>query len=132
MEKKPLYLHHLSAGKAILARLPEERVEAIIDKHGLVERTENTITTRAELYDELETVRERGYAYNDGEEVDGLRAVGAAVSGPDGEVLGAISLSGPKSRMRGERFDQGIPQAVKETADVIEFNIKMSHSTKEL
>jgi hypothetical protein len=34
--------------------------------------------------------------------------------------------------MRGERFDQGIPQAVKETADVIEFNIKMSHSTKEL
>jgi DNA-binding IclR family transcriptional regulator len=132
MEKKPLYLHHLSAGKAILAHLPEERVEEILDKHGLVQRTSNTITDREELYDELETVRKQGYAYNKEEEVDGLRAIGAPIIGPDDDVLGALSISGPKSRMQGERFEQKLPKMVKDTADVIEINIQMEHSTKDL
>lgn len=125
MEREPLGLHHLSAGKAILSRLPEERVNEIIDQHGLPRRTGNTITTREELFDELRTVRERGYALNIEEEVDGLRAVGAAIDGPDGEVLGAVSLSGPKSRMQGERFSEEIPRKVMNTADVIEVNINM-------
>ncbi len=132
MEKKPLYLHHLSAGKSILAHLPKARVEEIIDKHGLPQRTESTITDRETLYNELETVRERGYAYNKEEEVEGLRAIGAPINGPDGEVLGALSLSGPKSRMQGERFDEEIPQIVKNTADIIEINIQMAFRTKDI
>ena len=129
MKKKPLYMHHLSAGKAIMAHLPRERVEEIVDKHGLKQRTENTITDEEDLYTELERVRERGYAYNDEEEVEGLRAVGAPINGPDGDVLGALSLSGPKSRLHGERFNTEIPEMVKETADIIGTNIKMEHNT---
>lgn len=129
MEKKVLMLHHLAAGKAILAHLSEERVEEIIDKHGLKERTSNTITDKATLFEELERVREQGYAYNDEEEVEGLRAVGAPILGPDGDVLGALSLSGPESRMHSERFGKEIPKMVKETADIIEINIKMAHNT---
>lgn len=110
MERKPLGLHHLSAGKAILSQLPEKRVREIIDQHGLPQRTGNTITDETELFEKLETVRERGYAYNVEEEVGGLRAVGAAINGPDGEVLGAVSLSGPKSRMQGERFEERLPK----------------------
>jgi DNA-binding IclR family transcriptional regulator len=132
MEKKPLLLHHLSAGKAMLSRFPRERVDAIIDKHGLPERTENTITDRATLYDELETVRDRGYAYNNEEEVDGLRAVGAPIHGPDDEVLGALSLSGPRSRMQGDRFETEMPKMVMDTADVIEINIKMEFRTQDI
>ncbi|MFO7927076.1 IclR family transcriptional regulator [Natronomonas sp.] len=132
MEKKPLYLHHLAAGKSILAHLPKAEVEKIIDKRGLPQRTENTITDSETLYEELETVRERGYAHNKEEEVDGLRAIGAPISGPDGEMLGALSLSGPKSRMQGERFDEKIPQMVKNTADIIEINIKMAYRTKDI
>lgn len=132
MEKKPLFLHHLSAGKAMLAHLPRERVDAIIAKHGLPERTENTITDRETLYSELETVRDRGYAYNNEEEVDGLRAIGAPIHGPDDEILGALSLSGPKSRMQGDRFQQEIPKMVKDTADIIEINIKMEFGTAEI
>jgi len=131
MERKPLGLHHLSAGKAILSRLPESRVNEIIDRRGLPQRTNNTITSREELFDELETIRERGFALNVEEEVDGLRAVGAAINGPDGEVLGAISLSGPKSRMQGERFNEEIPRKVMDAADVIEVNINMYTQSNE-
>jgi DNA-binding IclR family transcriptional regulator len=129
MKMKPLHMHHLSAGKAIMAHLPEERVEAIVDKHGLRRRTESTITSRDELYEELEQVREQGYAYNNEEEVEGLRAVGAPVLGPDGEVLGALSLSGPRSRLHDDKFDTEIPEMVREAADIIEINIKMEHNT---
>lgn len=131
MKKKPLHLHHLSAGKSIMAHLPRERVEEIIDKQGLKQRTENTITDREELFEELAETREQGYAYNDEEEVGGLRSVGAPITGPDGDILGALSFSGPKSRLHSERFDQEIPEMVKETADTIEINIKMEHNTDE-
>lgn len=131
MERKPLYLHHLAAGKAILSRLPETRVEEIVDQHGLHRRTENTITETDALFEELAEIRERGYAYNVEEEVAGLRAVGAAVDGPDGEVIGAVSLSGPKSRMQGDRFEETLPEKVMNIADVIEVNINMDTQSDE-
>lgn len=131
MERKPLDLHHLAAGKAILSQLPDGRVEEIVDQHGLRKRTGNTITDKQSLFEELAEVDERGYAYNIEEEVDGLRAIGAAIDGPDGEVLGAISLSGPKSRMQGDRFKKELPKEVMNTADVIEVNINMDTQSGE-
>jgi DNA-binding IclR family transcriptional regulator len=57
-----LPLHNIGIGKAILASLPRERVEAIIEEWGLPEATENTITDRETLFEELSAIRERGYA----------------------------------------------------------------------
>ena len=48
---KQVHLHTISAGKAILAHLPDARVEKILDYWGLPERTEHTITSRDELLD---------------------------------------------------------------------------------
>lgn len=131
MEKKPLYLHHTAAGKSILAHLPKDRVEEVIDQYDLFERTENTITDREEFYEELKTVRERGYAYNREEEVVGLKAIGAPIFGPNDEVLGALSLSGPRSRMKGNRFNETLPSKVTSAAEVIEVNINMHYKTNE-
>lgn len=125
MKRKPLNLHHLAAGKAILARLPDTRVREIIDRHGLNKRTENTITQTDSLLEQLAEISERGYAYNIEEEVEGLRAIGAAINDADGNVIGAISLSGPKSRMQGGQFRNELPKKVMNTADIIEVNINM-------
>lgn len=123
------HLHYTASGKAILAHLPSERVEEIIEHRGLPARTENTITDRAELFDELETTRERGYAYNDGEEIEGFRAIGAPIRSPDGHVLGSLSVSAPASHMRDERFHEQLPERVTRAANVIEVSLNMnSHS----
>jgi len=128
--QQPDDLHCTATGKAILAFLSDERVHEILDQHGLPRRTDNTITDRDTLFDRLETVRERGYAYNDGEEVEGLRAVGAPVIDRDGNVLGSLSVAGPTSRMKGERFSEELPELVQRTANVIEVNINMAtHDT---
>lgn len=126
------YLHHGSTGKAILAHLPEERVEAIIDEHGMPSLTDQTITDRDALFEELATIHDQGYAQNDEEAIRELRAVGAPILGPAGEVLGAISVSGPTSRIRDDLFDQTYPEAVKKRANVIELNVGYADQTNQL
>jgi DNA-binding IclR family transcriptional regulator len=126
--EKPTELHSSAYGKAILAHLPEDRIEDVIDEYGLPARTENTITAREELLAELEQIREQGFALNDGEEIRGVRAVGAPVIEADGNVLGAISVSKPASRMGDEMFEETMPETVMSTANVIEINIEASRN----
>lgn len=117
-----LPLHMTAFGKAILAHLPESRVTEIIDRYGLSARTENTITRRDELYEELERIQERGYAFDREERLEGLCCVAAPIVAND-RAIGAVSVSGPRSRMQGDRFTTEIPELVSATANVIEVNI---------
>ncbi|RQH02461.1 IclR family transcriptional regulator [Natrarchaeobius oligotrophus] len=126
--QKVSYHHDTASGKAILAFLPPERVEAIIDKQGgLPRKTYNTIVDRDELLEDLEETRERGYAINDEEEIERLRAVGAPIRDNAGNVLGAVSVSGPTSRLKGKRFREELPETVMSTANIIELNLNMKN-----
>ncbi|MDG5759892.1 IclR family transcriptional regulator [Natronococcus sp. A-GB1] len=107
------HMHATATGKAILASYPRERVDAIVDRWSLPARTEQTITDRTELFAELERIAERGYAIDDQEYADGLRSVGVSVTGPDGGVVGAISVSGPSYRLQGDVLRTTIPEAIR-------------------
>ncbi|KDE59606.1 IclR family transcriptional regulator [Halostagnicola sp. A56] len=93
------YMHNCASGKVLLASMPESRVREIIDRWGLPATTDDTVTDESTLFDELETIRRRGYAVNDEELIDGYRSIGAAVTRPEGEVVGAFSIGGPTYRM---------------------------------
>jgi DNA-binding IclR family transcriptional regulator len=119
-------LHSTAAGKAILAELPRERVEQIIEQRGLEAVTENTITDREVLYEELDTIRERGYAFNMEENVLGLHAIGVGVKGEDGTICGALSVSGPSHRLTGDVLREEIPALLLGTANELELNLMHS------
>ncbi|MGQ5515078.1 IclR family transcriptional regulator [Halococcus saccharolyticus] len=119
-------LHGTGLGKAILAHLSEERVEEIIERHGLVGSTSNTITDRETLDKELAEIRERGVAFDDGERITGLRCVAAPILSNKNRVLGAISVSGPSNRIQDERFTDELPSRVLEAVNVIELNVTYS------
>lgn len=121
-----VHLHCTALGKAIIAYLPEPRVQEIVDAHGLPERTSTTITDEETLSAELEEIRERGYACDREERIAGLRCVAAPIKDLDGRAIGAISVSGPTNRMKGTRFDEEIPEQVLSTANVIELNLNYS------
>lgn len=121
-------IHAPAAGKAMLAHLPDRRVEEIIDRFGLAALTENTITDPDALVQELNVVRDRGFALNDEETRLGLRAVGSAIV-CEGNVAGAISVSGPLNRLRGEYFREEIPAEVLGAANVIELMISEANDT---
>lgn len=116
------HLHHSSLGKSMLAHMSPARVDGIIERYGLPALTEQTITDRATLLDELERIRERGHSFNDQEELHGIRAVGAPVLNSDGDVLGAFCLAGPRGRVGDERFSETFPELVTEARSVIEVN----------
>jgi len=122
---KKLHLHYTSTGKSILAHLPPERVDMIVDRHGLPKRTERTITSKEALEEELDEIRESGTAYDRGEQINGARCVGAPIQEPDGTVLGAISVSGPESRVSGDFYREELPNLVSSAANVIEMNIEV-------
>ncbi|WP_254546718.1 IclR family transcriptional regulator [Halomarina pelagica] len=119
-------LHSTALGKAILAFLPEERVESIVDVQGLPASTAHTITDRDDLREELATIRERGYAYDMEERAEGIRCVAAPVTTNGGVAYGAVSIAGPTSRMKGERLESDVPELVERAANVISINLKYS------
>jgi DNA-binding IclR family transcriptional regulator len=119
---KRAHMHQLAAGKAILAHLSEERIREIVDKHGLPKRTEHSIADLDELLDQLQTVRERGYAFNEEEVVEGLRSVGAPIV-KENDVVGSISVSAPANRMIGDRYRKEIPELIMGTTNEIELKL---------
>lgn len=116
------YLHSTSAGKALLANLPEERVEAILANRGLPRQTSSTITDRSELLAQLSTIRERGYSLNDEENTPGVRAVGAPIEMETGDFA-AVSVAGPINRFTDEMFYDELPDMVRRTAKSIEVDL---------
>jgi IclR family acetate operon transcriptional repressor len=108
-------IHASGVGKAMLANMPEQRVTRILQQRGLARYTDHTIDSPATLRDELEQVRQQGYALDDEEHAVGLRCVAAPIFDENGQALAAISLSGPKARIVDGRLGE-MGNAVRQTA----------------
>jgi DNA-binding IclR family transcriptional regulator len=116
------FLHVHAPGKAILAHLPDEYVETILEKRGLPRLTENTITDRDVLFSELEEIHDRGYAFDNGEGIQGVSAVAAPII-TDNTVRGAVTVYGPSNRFTNAKFHEEYPEAVLGTANTIELQL---------
>jgi DNA-binding IclR family transcriptional regulator len=121
------YLHCIASGKALLAHLPETRIEEIINQRGLPAKTDSTIDSTEGLLEELEQIRNQGFAFNEQEKLRGLRAVGAPILGQNGNPIGAISISDTAENMSDEWFRDQLPQRLKTTANRIEINFSAQH-----
>ena len=94
-----VFAHCTALGKAILAALPDEIVERVINEKGLPRFTPNTIVDPLALKEHLRRVRVQGYAIDDEEHEEGIRCAAAAVLDHAGRVVGALSVSGPTLRI---------------------------------
>jgi DNA-binding IclR family transcriptional regulator len=102
--------HATALGKAMLARLPAEDVDALYSP-GIAKRTPRTIADIPTLHQELGRIRaRRGLAYENQEFVLGVAALGAAVSGEDG-LLAAIAIGGALPLEKLERLGPLIQRA---------------------
>lgn len=115
-------LHSSAAGKAILSELPDEYRERVI-KQELLPKTEFTITDETELAQELDEIQANGVAFEDQENVRGMRSVGAPILSSDGDVLGAVAVSGPLSLLTDDRFRNDLPGLVRQTKNFIEVKV---------
>lgn len=96
--------HSTALGKAMLAYLPPERLDTLLARGRLERKTANTITRAGLLRAEFRRIRARGYAIDDEENEAGARCVGAPIFDHVGRIAGAVSVSGPASRLPPERL----------------------------
>lgn len=108
--------HATAAGKSVLAMLGLPRVLEICEETHLTRHTAHTITDVGTLVAELSTVRRRGFAVDDEEEIEGVFCVGAPFFGHDGNCAGAISVTGIKQDLPGWRIAE-LGRLLREHAD---------------
>lgn len=109
--RSPLYC--TAVGKAILAQLSDKEVEKIWNSSKIEKFTEFTITDLKEMKEELEKVRQKGYAIDNEENELGVRCAGAPVFNRFGKVEGAISISGPTIRVTEGKVEEFAKEVVK-------------------
>jgi IclR family KDG regulon transcriptional repressor len=97
----PLYAG--SAGKLLLAYLPEARREEILKRIKLVPMTEKTITDLDELRQNIGKIRKQGFAFSRGEWILEAAGVAAPVFDPRGQITAALTISGPAQRFTHEK-----------------------------
>ena len=97
-------LHASGVGKAIFAAMPDDEIEAILKVKGLPRITANTITSPETMWAAIRVIRQRGWSFDDEEHALSTRCVAAPIYNEHAEVLGAISLAGPSSRLPDERI----------------------------
>jgi len=117
-------LHATSNGKVLLSGLEPAEVERRLgrpagDESGdLPAYTHRTVTSRALLLRELETVRSQGYAVAADELEVGLTALAAPVRSAHGDVIASISISGQTFKLPEPRVAELVPVLVAAGAEV--------------
>lgn len=103
------YLHCSAPGKAILAEMARERRTRIVEEGDLLALTENTITDKEVLFDELNRIRERGIAFDREEQHLGHKGIAVPVTVDEDGIFGAVYVVGNSEQLAGKRFEEHIP-----------------------
>jgi DNA-binding IclR family transcriptional regulator len=114
--RSPLYC--TSVGKSMMAYMTNVEIKDIWENSKIKKLTENTITDYNEFLEELEKIRNKGYAEDDEENELGVRCIGAPIFNHNGEIEGAISISGPTIRVTKDKVEV-FAEKVKKYANLI-------------
>jgi DNA-binding IclR family transcriptional regulator len=118
-------LHATSNGKVLLSGLPDDQLVRTVGT--MTGFTDKTITSERELRRQVDEVRTIGYAKAVDELEIGLTAVAAPIRNAHGDVIAALSVSGPTFRFDSERVDAALP-LLREAADEVSHRLGWSAS----
>jgi DNA-binding IclR family transcriptional regulator len=118
-----LPLHCTAPGKATLNELSEETIEELLGEE-FEACTENTVTTRAALNEELRAIRAQRLVFDRQEWQSGVHGVATAVTDGDGELLGTIGVLGTTDELSGKRLQQDVPGLVLSAANSIRKTVR--------
>jgi IclR family transcriptional regulator, pca regulon regulatory protein len=119
-----------SMGRVLLSRLPEEELEAYLERVELLPLSPRTLTSRAALRAELAKVRSQGWALVDQELEEGLRSVAAPIGDRSGHTIAAVNLSAHASRLSIEEGRRRLVPALLATAARIEADLRVAQSAR--
>ena len=95
-------MHASAPGKVFLANIDDSERDDILSKIQFTKFTNNTITNATDLLVELERVKVCGYGVDMGEELSGVRCIGAPIYNQAGIIAASVWISGPAERLSNE------------------------------
>lgn len=98
----PLYVG--ATGRALLAFQSKEMIDELISSTHLKKFTKNTKIKKEAINEKLEEVRKKGYSFSIGEREEGLCSVSAPICNYKGDVIAAITVSGPHARISNRKI----------------------------
>lgn len=110
-------------GKAMLAYLDEKKLDEYLKNNKLKKHTKNTITDPSELKEELKEIKNKGYSIDNQEFNKGLKCFAAPIMDYSGEVIAAISISGPIDRITDKNENDNLINMIIRTAEKISHNM---------
>ena len=113
--RRPVYC--TAVGKVLIAELDAASRSRILGDGEFAARTPRTVTDRAQIERDLDVVRAQGYAVDVEEYAEGLVCLAAPIKDHLGGVIAAIGLTGPMSRLSGERLDLALRVLVTAAAE---------------
>ena len=122
MVGKSIPLYCSGVGKAILADMPDTKIESIWKQSFIQQLTEHTVTRFVDFMNLIEETRRSGYALDNEENEIGVRCIAVSLKGYNGKSTYAISISAPKDRMSDARILQ-LREMILKTKYQIESNI---------
>lgn len=99
-------MHASGIGKALLSRYSDDQMDQFLKDHELEQFTSKTVIQPEAIKADLKAAHAKGWAFDDEEKATGMRCVAAPILNIYGEAIAGISVSGPTSRMSGERIDE--------------------------
>lgn len=108
-----------SGGKSILAFQAENIVSSVIES-GFIPYGPNTITDPAQFRENLQTIREQGYAVCVDELHEDVVSIGSPIRDYSGDVVASVSVVGPKQRITPDKialFTKTVLEASREISE---------------
>lgn len=106
-------LHATALGKVILAHLPDDKIQEILQTARFPKLTENTITDPEELRQQLNVIRQNGFAVDDQEAVEGAKCIAAPVRDHTGQIVAAVSVSALANRINSDNMRDTVELVMK-------------------
>jgi IclR family transcriptional regulator, pca regulon regulatory protein len=119
-----------SMGRVLLSRLPEEELDAYLDRVELRPLSPRTLTSQKRLRAELAKVRSQGWALVDQELEEGLRSIAAPIRDRSGRTIAAVNLSAHASRMSIDEGRRRLLPALLATAERIEADLRVAQAAR--
>jgi DNA-binding IclR family transcriptional regulator len=119
--RKPAYC--TAEGLAMLAFQPDDIVDQVV-RNGLRARTSQTITDADRLVKALDAIRQRGCAIEDEDSEIGMRCLAAPIRNDTGDVVAAVGVAGPVSRLSKKAVASFIPHVIDTAASI---SVRLGH-----
>jgi len=119
-------LHSTALGKSMLSRLPDNELARIIRRAELKARTVHTVTDAKALLTAIAQARTEGFAIDNEENEIGMCCVAAPIVSAEGQPVGALSISGPTSRMTSDAV-QGLAALLRAGCAKIADALSLAH-----